>query len=149
MATYKSAELLKMISEIINDGYKYVEVYESEGFEDEEGDGLPTGLSFNAISSEFETIDYECVDSCKSPTESDIDSPQHFKGSDICGSVSFTFDEIFTIKHSVDNALEYFKECTKDPKTSKDALSEIKSSSISCRNLQSKLAKLIKGFKIS
>lgn len=156
MAIYKSAELLKMISEIVNDGYKYVDVSELEGSspdpdddEDGEYDDLPTSLNFEAIDENLVGIDYESVDSCEFPSESDIDAPEHFHGNDICGSIAFTFDEIFTIKHATDNALEYFKECSKEPKIPKDTLSEIKASSISCRNLQAKLAKFLKGFKIS
>lgn len=156
MAIYKSTELLKMISEIVNNGYKYVDVSELEGFspdpdddEYDEFDDLPSYLHFDVIEDDLTTSDYECVYSCKFPSESDIVASEHFHGNDICSSIAFTFEEIFTIKHAIDNALEYFKECSKDTKTPKDILSEIKSSSISCRNLQAKLAKLLKGFKIS
>jgi len=153
MATYKSTELLKMISEIVNDGYKYVDVSEWEGDKPDDKDGeyddLPTYLSFEAIDEDLAGIDYESVYSCDFPNESDIATPELFHGNDYCSSIAFTFDEIFTIKHALDNSLEYFKECANDPKVSKDILSEIKSASISCRNLQAKLAKLLKGFKIS
>lgn len=156
MAIYKSAELLKMISEIVNDGYKYVDVTELEGTlpdpnddEDDEYDDLPTALSFEVIDEHLAGIDYESVNSCDFPTVNDIHAPEHFHGKDICGSITFTFDEIFTIKHATDNALEYFKECSEDPEIPKDILAEIKTSTISCRNLQAKLAKFLKGFKIS
>jgi hypothetical protein len=156
MAIYKSAELLKMISEIVNDGYKYVDVTELEGSlpdpsddEDGEYDDLPTSLCFEVIDEHLAGIDYESVDSCEFPTVSDIHAPEPFHGNDICGSIAFTFDEIFTIKHATDNALEYFKECSEDPEIPKDILAEIKTSTVSCRNLQAKLAKLLKRFKIS
>lgn len=156
MAIYKSDELLKMISEIVNDGYKYVDVSEMEGFEpdpdDEDYDefeDLPTHLNFEVIEDDLVSNDYDCVYSCKFPSESDIANPQRFHGNDYCSSISFTFDEIFTVKHAVDNSLEYFKECSKDPEISKEILAEIKSSSISCRNLQAKLVKFLKKFKIS
>ncbi|WP_143318907.1 hypothetical protein [Clostridium sp. HBUAS56010] len=149
MAIYKSAELLKMISEIINEGYKYVDVNESEGFEDEDGDGLPLGLSFEAIDEDLAGIDFECVNSCDFPTESDITTPEHFHADDFCGTISFTYGEILTIKQSLGNSLEYFKEISNDPETSKDMLSDVKTASITYRNLQAKLAKFLKGFKIS
>lgn len=142
MATYKVQDLFNQLSEIINDGYEFVDVYESEADDD-----FPTSLSFEAID-EYENIGYDGVESCEIPPDHDFNSISTTVRTDsYCSSIVFTYDEIFTIEHAVNNALEYFKECSKDPSYSKEVLAEIKASSIKCRNLQAKLAKYLKRFK--
>lgn len=68
---------------------------------------------------------------------------------DFCGDISFTYKEIFVIKQSLDNALEYLKDCSNDPSCSKEVLADIKSSSVLMRNLQAKLAKRFKNYSVS
>lgn len=142
MATYKTSELLKQIGEIINDGYEYVEVDELKA-----DDEIPASLSFEAIG-EFETIGYDGVDSCEASEDYDFDAPFFkFSPDDLCGNIAFTFNEIFTIKLAIDNALEYMKECSKDTSCSKELLSQMKEDAIDYRNLQAKLAKFLKHIK--
>lgn len=143
MATYKVNDLLNQICEIIDDGYEYVDIIELEADE-----YSPTGLSFEALD-EYSSIGYDGVESCEMPEDYDSDAPRTVCSDDFCKYISFTYAEIATLKHAIDNALEYFKECSKDPSLSRDALSEIKASSVDCRNLQAKLAKFFKKFKIS
>ncbi len=148
MAVYKSTDILKVISEITSDGFKYVDVYELEGSSDEDGDAI-TSLNFEAVADEFSAVGYDSVYSCGDPTDSEIEAPESFHNDDFCGLVSFTFGEIFTINHAVNNALEYFKELSKDTSIPRETLEHIKSSSVSCRNLQAKLVKFLKDFNIS
>lgn len=145
MAIYKTTDLLNQLCQIISDGYEFIDVSEFD-----EDDELPAGLSFEAIENEFAAVGYDGVDATELPDGYDSEtSPRKFKFDDFCCDISFTYKEIFTIKHAVDNALEYLKECSKDPSYSKDILSEIKSSTIDIRNLQAKLAKQLKKYSIS
>lgn len=143
MAIYQTQELLNQISEILSDGYKYVEVTELDGDEEED---FPVSLNFSAIESSFSGIDYEGVDSCDIPEDYDSDSDTFTVSRDDFVPISFTFREICTLKQSVDNALEYLKECSNDPSYSKETLDDIKSSSVRMRNLQAKLAQFLKRF---
>lgn len=144
MATYKTEELFKQLCEIINDGYEFVEVYELEADDD-----MPASLAFDGLG-EFEGVGYDGVESCEIPDDYNFDSPSRIvQDSDYCGSIVFTYGEIFNLSHAVNNALEYFKECLKDTSYSKETISKIKSSSVDCRNLQAKFAKFFKHIKFS
>lgn len=143
MATYKVIELMSKLYELLNDGYEYVNIYEIE-----EENEYPTALSFEAID-EACNIDYESIDSVKIPDDYDFYAPlATLKLDDHCFSSPLTYRDMFTVKHAVNNALEYFKECLNDPSYSKDTLSDIKQSSIECRNLQAKLAHYLKDFSV-
>ena len=145
MATYKTSDLLKLLTQIISEGYEYIDIYEIEADDD-----CPAALSFEAIESEYSSIDYDSVESSTVPADYDSKtSTRHVSPDDPCGDIIFTYKEIFTLAHAVDNALEYLKECSKDPSYSKDVLSEIKSASIDIRNLQAKIKKLLSHYKIS
>lgn len=63
---------------------------------------------------------------------------------DYCVGLPFTYDEIYTLKHAIDNSLKYSKECINNPSYSKESISSIKKSSVSLRNLQAKFAKFFK-----
>lgn len=143
MAIYQTQELLNQISEILSDGYKYVEITELDADEEED---IPVSLNFSAIESSFSEIDYESVDSCKIPKDYDSDSDTFPVSGDDYVPISFTFKEVCTLKQSVDNALEYLKECSKDTSYSKETLDDIKASSVRMRNLQAKLAQFLKLF---
>ena len=144
MAIYKTSDLLELLCQIINDGYEFVDIAEFEA-----DDEFPAHLSFDAIENEFSSVDYEEIDSTEFPDGYDFEhSVRTFKPDDFCGSIPFTFKEIFTIAHAVDNALEYIKECSKDPSYSKDIIEEMKSSSVEMRNLQAKLAKHLKRYSV-
>ena len=136
MAIYKTRELQERLCELSEDGCPYVEISELEAAE-----GFPVALSFKAVTPD-EYIDYDIVSSCELPPEKDFFSfkltPQ-----DLCHEISFSYEELITIHHAVTNALEYFKECEKDPQTSKDVKRNIKSASVKCRNLQAKLIKFL------
>lgn len=144
MATYKSSELFQMISEIVNEGYQYVNIYEGKDDETEPSEYL----NFEAIDEDLAGIEYDSVDSCAFPSESSVNTPEQFSGDDPC-AVSFTINEFFTIMNAVDNALEYFKELSKDTKLPRETRDQIKASSVSCRNLQAKLAKANKRINVS
>ena len=74
-------------------------------------------------------------------------SVRKFSSSDICPDLLFTFDEIFTLKQALDNALEYMKKCSNDPSYSKATHEDIKKASIAARNLQAKFAKFMSQLK--
>lgn len=140
MATYKITELLKCLNEVITDGYEYVDILECED----------NSLSLSAYENTLESIDYENIPSCDLPDDYDVETtPCIFNVNDLCGDILFTYRELFTIMYALDNSLEYFKECAKDPSCSKEEAAEIKESSVDCRNLQAKLAKFHKRLTVS
>lgn len=142
MSTYKTLELINKLSEIIEDGYEYVEITESE----EDEDSFST-LHFDAVDGYCSSIDYESVQSVTIPD--DYDYTLHIRGKidDKCHNISFSYKELFLIEHALNNALEYFKEYAADPNCPKEDRDEIKRDSIDMRNLQAKLAKFFKVFK--
>lgn len=143
MATYKISDLINTLHEIASDNYEYVDILELD-----EDDDMPASLSFSAISDSFSEVDYESVDSVEIPENYDSEtSSRLFAPSDICPDLLFTFNEIFTLKQALDNALEYMKECSKDPSCSRETLEDIKKASISARNLQAKFAKFMSHLK--
>ena len=143
MAIYKTSELFNKLAQMINDGYEYVDISESDG-----DDEMPSILCFEAIVNDFECCDYESLGSHILPEDYDVEAPisRTINASDFCSGIIFTYKEIFALNHAVNNALEYFKECSKDP-ANKELLSEIKSASVNCRNLQAKFAKFLKRFR--
>ena len=64
MATYKTIELINRLSELINNGYEYVDVSIIEADED-----LPESLPFDAIESDSCFVDYEEIDSVELPED--------------------------------------------------------------------------------
>ena len=126
MANYKISDLINALHEIASDNYEYVDILELD-----EDDDMPASLSFSAISDSFSEVDYESVDSVEIPENYDSEtSSRLFAPSDICPDLLFTFDEIFTLKQALDNALEYMKECSKDPSCSRETLEDIKANII-------------------
>ena len=141
MATYKTSELFNKLSELINDGYEYVDIICCEA-----DDEFSESLAFEAIASDVESLDFEDVESCEIPDGYDVESSEHtFNINDFC-ALPFTYKEIFSLMNAVDNALEYLKECVDKPEN-KSLRSEIKQSSVECRNLQAKFRKFTKNFK--
>lgn len=141
MATYKTSDLYNIISELMNDGYEYVDVLSLDAAEDS-----PEALSFDAIEDSCSSTEYEIIESCEVPDDYDFSehSTRPIAPTDYCCELNFTYEEIALIKHATDNALEYFKELLKDPKQSKEIVKDIKQSSVKCRNLQAKLSKFLK-----
>lgn len=139
MAIYKTTELLELLNEIITDGFEYVDIMELDG-----DDESHASLSVSAVD-EFNNIDYETIDSCEIPDNYDFTkSTLSVSPDDLCHSISFTYKEIFTIIHAVNNALAYFKDCLKDSSYPREVHDEIKASSVECRNLQAKLKQFTK-----
>lgn len=134
MAVYKTLDLLKKLHEVYQDGFPYVEV--SNNADD-------NSLNFSAIDEFGEGIDYEEVDSCEFPDnpmfESYTANPE-----DLCCQFLFTFDELGTVLHAIDNALEYVKEESQKKTYSRDDLESMKTSSVRWRNLRAKLMKFYK-----
>ncbi len=141
MATYKITDLHNIICDLINDGYEYADVcpYEAD-------DDAPEGLSFAAIESSDGEVCYEEIDSCELPTGYYVgmDSEKPIKATDLCTKLNFTYDEIFSIKCAIDNALEYAKKICEDRSLPPDTIKEVKRSSIAWRNLQAKFAHSLK-----
>lgn len=138
MAVYKTKDLLVRFYELICDGYEYVELSE-----DESDNGSPC-LSPEVLDDGAPYF-YPDIVSCDN-SASDFHFDTNYSSIDpnsLCGAMMFTYNEIFTIHHAVNNALEYFKECEKDPSYSREVRDSIKRSSVSCRNLQAKLNKFI------
>lgn len=109
MATYKISELYNRICEIANDGYEYVEITTLDADED-----MPEALAFNAVEDSAFSVDYEELDSCELPNDYEGGTSRTIDTSDYCLELHFTYQEMFTIQHAIDNALEYYKECLKD-----------------------------------
>lgn len=137
MAIYFLCDVMDRIMEIVNDGSLFADITELSGDDD-----FPDSLSFFAPDpdNEFCEVDYETVDSVSEDDPCTI-------GTKAC--YAFTAAELSTIHHALTNALEYFKEClaNKDGLYSKDILDKIKSSSVSCRNLQAKVGKFLNNLK--
>ncbi|MBO5144875.1 MAG: hypothetical protein J6C19_05000 [Lachnospiraceae bacterium] len=145
MAIYQTKELLSKICELVMDGFQYVELTELEA----DTSGNDTSLTFSAIESDFNTVDYGDIYALSLPEDYNVaDTPARFSRDDFAAIV-FSYDEIFTLKHAVDNALEYFKECAENPQYSKETIREIQAASVPARNLQAKLAHFINSLKIS
>lgn len=142
MAIYKITELHNRICEIANDGYEYVEVLECEASDDS-----PESLIFTAIEDSYMEVDYDSVESCEVPENFYTKTTRTIHATDYCLELNFTYSEIATIKHAVDNALEYFKDCLTDSSLTRDIIDDIKHSSVECRNLQAKLAGFLKHLK--
>lgn len=142
MSIYKIRELQDRLCEMSEDGYLYAELYELEA--DEE---CPAGFAFSAVTPD-EFIDYETVSSCSPVSDEDF-FHDSFKPTDQCHEISFTYEEIATLHHALTNALEYFKECEKDPQYSHEVKKDIKASSVKCRNLQARLRKFLNNLVIS
>ena len=141
MATYKTQEILNLISDIATDGYPLVNIYEMEADDD-----FPTSLSFDAIDPDtgFE-VDYESIESC---SNSEIDSSSRYIATkdDYCG-LGFTFDEVAIIHMALKNALLHLKNCVENPECPDADKTKIKTSSIDMRNVQAKIEKFMKRIK--
>lgn len=131
MATYKTIDLINQISQILNDGYHFVDVYE-----DEADDDYPASLSFEVPDFDME---YDEVISLSDDTTKLTISSQDY-------IAAFTLEEITLLHQAVSNALEYYKECQKDSSYSRDDKASIKSASVKTRNMQAKLLKIINSF---
>lgn len=140
MATYKISDLFTRLCEISSDGYEYVDITLLPS-----DDGEAESLEFMAVSDAFTTDSYDYVDSCELSEDYDLEtSTRKFVGTDYCSEVPFTYEEIGTIKHAVDNALEHFKDILDNPSESPEIKKQFKQSSVRCRNLQAKLAGFFK-----
>ena len=108
MATYKISDLINMLHEIASDNYEYVDILELDGDEDED---IPASLSFSAIIDDFGEVDYESVEAVDIPENYNFETSvrEIFLFLISCPDLLFTFDEIFTLKQALDNALEYMK----------------------------------------
>lgn len=136
MALYKTHELFCKICEVLESGCHYVDICEIES-----DDGPSTSLSFEVIN-DYEGFPLDDLESCENQSKTNS-SAKYISDSDFC-PLLFTFNEISTLATAVNNALEYYKECSKDKSLSRDTLDEIKQSSVECRNLQAKFAQYFK-----
>ena len=139
MAIYKTSDLLDMLSEIINNGYEYVEVMELDAEDD-----MPAALDFSAIDDGCCSVDYGDVESTEIPNDYDYVLRIHPQPDDICHIINFTYGELSSIYHAINNALGYTKDCLKDPSCTREMRDEMKASSVEWRNLQAKFAKFFK-----
>lgn len=141
MGIYKISDLYNRLCEMIDDGYDYANIYLLTA--DEES---PESLGFEALEDSFSSVDFETVESCKLPEDYYYlaESLRAINPTDYCIELNFTYEEIATIKHAVDNALAYFKELLDDPTQPKHIIKDIKQASVDCRNLQAKLANFFK-----
>jgi len=144
MAIYSTRKLLNLLHNMYNDGYDYIDICQ-------DSDDASEYLSFDGYdvsNGEADFIHYEDIDSCTVPNDYSPDSLSHFiNADDFCYDIPFTITELCAIKCAVDNALQYFKECSNNPNYSKEDRDNIKQSSINCRNLQAKLNHFFKGIK--
>lgn len=137
MAVYFLCDIMDRVTEIMNDGSLFADITELPS-----DDESPSCLSFSAPdpNNEYCEIDYETVDSVSENDPCSI-------GDKAC--YAFTATELSTIHHALTNALEYFKEClaNKEGLYDRNTLDKIKSSSVSCRNLQAKVTKVLNSLK--
>lgn len=141
MAIYNVVELIDRLLDIYqNEGALYADIIQLP----EDADS-PTRLDFMAVHPNGESVDYEAIDSQSNPSEADF-SGYSITPTDPCYNITFSYEDIVTIHHAVRNALEYFKECEKNPIYSTEDLKDIKASSVRCRNLEAKLVKAMKSF---
>ena len=140
MAVYNLFELLNRITELINDGYSYAEISECPA-----DDEFPASLTFSAVEDELGNIEYDDVDAL--PDDYDYSHVAGINSDTPC--FTLTLHETATALHALDNALEYFKECSanKDNLYDRDTLDQIKSASVRCRNLQAKTREFLNRFK--
>lgn len=138
MAVYFLCDVMDRIAEIMNDGILFADIRELPDDNDS-----PACLLFSASdpNNELFGIDYEPIDSTSENAPCTVETNK--------ACFAFTFEEISTILLSLDNALEYFKEClaNKEGLYDRDTLDRIKSSSVSCRNLQAKVSKILNTLK--
>lgn len=137
MAVYKTMDLLKMLSELINEGYEYVDISEEDS-DDED----PVSLYFEGIEDAYSNVDFDSVYSCELPEDYDGDSWEINQNDPF--PHMFTYNEIFTIDQALSNALQYYKEISQDKSCPRDTRDSIKRASVDCRNLEAKLAKIFK-----
>ena len=141
MNSYNLFDLLSRITEIINDGYFYAEISELPS-----DDEFPVSLSFSAFSYD-ETLhaNYDEVEAL--PSDYDYSQKLFIPSDSPCYSLSLP--EVQTVLCALDNALEYFKECSynKSGLYDRETLNHIKASSVHCRNLQAKVRKFLNGVK--
>ena len=136
MAVYNLFDLLGRITELINDGCCYAEITEISS-----DDEFPVSLSFSSLCDYFPD-EYEPVDSIPYDYENPPEPPTLSKDSPF---YVLTFSETETALHALNNALEYFKECSLNKNGCYDraTLDSIKRSSFMCRNLQAKIKKFV------
>ncbi len=108
-------------------------------------DEFPVSLSFSASEDEFDGIEYDDVESL--PDDYDCSQCAGINADTPC--FTLTLQETAMALHAMDNALEYFKECSanKDNLYDKNTLDRIRSASVRCRNLQAKTRKFLNRFK--
>lgn len=135
MAIYKTRDLLLKLHEVIQDGYPYVNVYESD-------DPTEKYLGFEAVN-DFELIDYENVESCGMPEDPSFE--RYTIGPDeMCCDLTFTYAELYALYHALNNALLNGKNDLNDKSMPRDLVDDLKSSMVEWRNLQAKFAKFNK-----
>lgn len=145
MATYKTLELINRLSELINDGYEYIDVNILEADED-----FPESLHFDALESNSCSADYEEIESVEIPEDYNYENNYHkVTGTDFCFTLPFTYNEISSLAHAVDNALQLVKECANDPSYTTEDIKDMKNAAIQWRNLQAKFVKFYKCFRKS
>lgn len=140
MATYRISDLLVRLTEMVQDGYSFVDLEEIPADSD-----LPASLSFIGTP-ECEGSDYEEVDSVDLKNLPSSITRQ-FSPNDLCGSMLFTFDELATLHYALDNAIDYFKKECSNPECSREEKDEIKTAIVDFRNLQPKFVRFQNRFK--
>lgn len=140
MATYRISDLIVRLTEMLQDGYSFVNLEEIPAEDD-----LPACLSFEGLP-EFEGNNYEEVDSV------DLDNLpsriiRSFSPDDLCGSMLFTYNELATLHYALDNAIDYFKKEKENPEYSREEKDEIKTGIIDFRNLQPKFVRFFNRLK--
>lgn len=145
MTAYKTVDLINKLSELINDGFEYVSVCIIDA-----DDECLESLMFEAIESPVSSIDFEDVEQVEVPEDYDYEEvvSHKVKGTDTCLTLPFTYQELADLSYAVDVALDYTKECSKNPSCSREEREDMKISGIHWRNLQAKFAKFNKRFRI-
>lgn len=140
MAIYKTTDLFNFFSDAIADGFEYVEIDELETKEDDEEDfsaSLVIDCIMDSHSSEQGVIDsvelpstYSTYVKCSEPEDT--------------APCLFTYEQLAFIDDALHNSIQQAEAYKKSPSCTRETKENIRISTTAWRNLQAKLAKILK-----
>lgn len=143
MSAYKVSDLLNVLRRAANEGLDYISVRECEEDED-----LPAALLFEAIHDYSSGEEFDEIESVEIPDDYILGYSSTLNADAISSTLVFDFSELCTLMSAVENALAFSKIRLNSSDCSKAECDAIKDSSIDLRNLQAKLAKFRKKYRI-
>ncbi len=142
MAIYKISDIYNVLCDALCDGNEYANIYLTEA--DEE---YPESITIEPLD-ELCNAAYEPIEACDIPSDYDFNNThRQISASDYCDMLPFTYEEVLTIFDALNNAIEFCKECEKDPNNSREIRQNIKTFLVEFRNLQAKIRPIANLFK--